>query len=66
MLNGFDAEGAKGSFGDFANAGNFADGKRSEESRFHPGSDPDETARLALIGGDLGGEAGGGESARAG
>jgi hypothetical protein len=66
LFDSFNAEGAEGAFGDFADAGNFADGKRSEETGFHTGCDPDEAARLALIGGDFGGEAGGGESAGAG
>ena len=66
LLDGFDSEGAKSAFGNFADAGNFADRERSEETGFHAGGDPDEAAGLALIGGYLGGEAGGGESAGAG
>ena len=66
LLDGFDTEGAQGAFGDFADAGNFADWKRSEEAGFHAGGDPDEAAGLALFGGDFGGEASGGESAGAG
>jgi len=66
LFDSFDAEGAKGAFGDFADAGNFADGKRGEEARFHAGGDPDEAAGFALVGGDLGSEACGGETGGAG
>src|SRR6202007_1055561 len=41
LLNSFDAEGAKGAFGDFADTGNFADGKRSEEASLHTWGYPD-------------------------
>ena len=66
LLNGFDSEGAEGAFGDFANAGNFADRKRGEEACFHTGRNPDEAAGLALIGGDFGCEASRCETAGAG
>jgi len=64
LFHGFDAEGAKSAFGDFADTRNLADGKRGEEARFHARSDPDETAGFTLIGGDFGSEASGGEAAR--
>jgi hypothetical protein len=66
LVDGFNAEGAEGTFGNFTDAGNFADGQRCEETRFHAGGDPDEASGLALIGGDFCGEAGGGEPAGAG
>jgi len=61
----FDAKRAEGAFGDFADAGDFADGERGEEAGFHAGCDPNKAARLALIRSNLGGETRGGESAGA-
>ena len=66
LFDGFDAEGAKGALRDFADAGNFANGKRSEEAGFHARSDPDQAPGFALIRGDFGGETSGGEAAGAG
>lgn len=66
LLDGFDAECAESAFGDFTDTGNFADGERGEEARFHAGSDPDQAAGLALLRSDFRSEASGGETARAG
>jgi hypothetical protein len=66
LFDRFDAEGAQGALCDLADAGNFADRKRSEEAGLHAGGDPDKAAGLALIGSDFGGEASGGEAAGAG
>jgi hypothetical protein len=66
LFDGFDAEGAKGALGDFADARNFADRERCEEAGFHAGCDPDQAAGFALIRGDFGGEACGREAAGAG
>jgi len=66
LRDGFDAERAKGAFGDFADAGNFAHRKRRQKLCFLAGSNPDEAARFSLIAGDFCGEAGGGEAAGAG
>src|SRR5215470_9242966 len=52
LRDGFDAERAKGTFGDFTDARNFSDGKRREEFCFLARRDPDESARLGLIAGN--------------
>ncbi len=66
LLDGFDAEGTECAFGDFTDAGNFSDGKRGKEAGFLAGSNPDEAPGFALIRGDFGSKAGGGEAAGAG
>ena len=60
LLDGLNTECVEGAFGDFADAGNFSDMERSEETCFLTGNDPDEAAGLGLIGSDLGHQAGGG------
>ncbi len=49
LCDGFNAECAEGALGDFADPGNFADGKRREEFSFLAGRNPDEAARFGLI-----------------
>ncbi len=38
LFDGFYAEGSQGALGDFADAGNFADGQRCQEARSMPGA----------------------------
>jgi len=66
LLDGFDAQSAEGTLGDFTNAGNFADGERREKERFHSGRDPDEAARLGLFGSHFGDKTCGGKAAGTG
>src|SRR5256885_11753925 len=66
LCYGFNAEGAKGALGDFADAGNFADGKRREEFSFLAGCNPYEAARFGLIACHFCGEARRREAAGAG
>ncbi len=66
LLNGFDSESTQGTLRDFANARNLTDGKRSEETRFHSGCDPDKAAGFRLVGGHFGNQTRGGEAAGAG
>ena len=63
LLDGFDSESAQSFFGDFADAGDFSDGEWREKLRFAAGRNPHEAARFALVGCDLGDEAGGGQAA---
>src|SRR6516165_7412207 len=65
LFDVFDAECAQRAFGDFADAGNFADGKWGKKACFHSGSDPKQAARLGLIRSDLRDQTSAGEPARA-
>ncbi len=65
LLDGFDGECAQGALRDFADAGNFSHGKRREEASFLAGRDPEEPARLGLVGGDFRDQARRGEAAGA-
>src|SRR5882762_9314542 len=49
LIDGFNAEGAKRAFRDFADAGNFSHWQVREKSLFAACRDPDEAARLGLI-----------------
>src|SRR5438552_1968422 len=66
LCDGFNAECAEGAFGDFADTGNFADGKRREEFSFLAGCNPDEAAGFSLIARHFCGEARRREAAGAG
>ena len=65
LFDGLNAERTKGALRDFADAGNFANGQRSEETRFHSWRNPDQAARFGLIGRNFRNQTGGSQSAGA-
>src|SRR5271170_1178337 len=66
LFNGFDSQGAQGTFGDFPYAWNLANWEWCQKACFHPRSNPDKSFGLALVRGNFGDKPCGGESAGAG